>query len=289
MIYKVYLYKLFFKCALLPGHICLFLSIAGCDFYQVDEELVRSELIELSDDIQTGLLPANNWDILMRLAQTSPDTRRFLGQMQKYPIDLSQSTRPRVSEFIENIQSQMKMTRSGDIILRHFKERPTNFKIIDTQEIADIIRDEYRKVQESNEVYAYEIIDKFHRIEYLCKHECGCYASKFIRALIEANADVLILRVFIRGGGRRVTIKRNNKRRHFNSDQSEFSAYLEHSIDEPLLTSRYFYHVSLIIVDRHLHAGVVDPIMFGDANIRSLPSWYDRIEGSKISLKMSFY
>ena len=274
-----------FRCVVVSGYICLLLSTAACDFYHVhvNEELVRSELLQLNNDIQTGSLSLNSWDILIRLAQTSSDTRRFLSQLQEYPA-LSQLVSHKTLEFIEYVRShaRMKIDELGQVGLMNF-ERPMMADVMDTAGIFGIIRGEYQKIQENNEVYAYEVMDRFYRKEYLCKYECGCYVNKFIEALQEADSDVLLLRVAMRGGGYGIHLKRS-----FNNAPIE-ALTLGGLVEDSLFDTWYLYHVSLVIIDHHLRAGVVDPIMFGDANIRPLSSWYDRIEGPEISLRVSFY
>ena len=125
------------------GYICLLLSLVGCDFSheEIDEELVKLELIELSDDIQAGSIPLRTWDVLMRLGQVSFDTRFFLSHMQEYSIP--QIIPHRISEFIERMQAQMAINRLGHIELLGIERAmlPEN-RMIDAEGITAIIQNE---------------------------------------------------------------------------------------------------------------------------------------------------
>ena len=269
MSYKWCLRGLFFKYTVLLSYVFLLLSTVGCDFLlEADENLVRSELVQLNNDIQAGLLSPSSWNVLMRLGQTSSETRRFLGQMQNIP-NFESFIPSRTLDFIESIQSQMMIDRFGRVNLTNI-EKPVMPEMVDIGAFAEVIEDEYRDIQQSDEVYTYEIIDKFYRREHFCRDQCQCYAYRLGQVLKRANFDGVILNSRISGG--------------------DFGVIIERSYwDDNRVKSWYLYHVGLIIVDRHFRVGVIDPIMFGDVDIRSLSSWYDRIEGAEVSLKVSFY
>ena len=126
-----------------------------------------------------------------------------------------------------------------------------------------------QKIRESNEIHAYEFVDTFQRRAHLCKYQCQCYTDKFALALRQSQFNGMILNSRVRG---------------------DFGVNIERTrTDNTRMQSWYLYHSSLIIIDRDFRVGVVDPIMFGDASVRSLSSWYDRIKEPEISLEVSFY
>lgn len=244
------------------GLICtlvLMISLQACILAdrEIDAELVRSELTQLNNDLLTESLPSNNWELFIRLGQLSSDTKWFLGQ--RHQPSFLEFVPLHISEFLENIQPQIEITKQGIVKLINPAPPPSHFRmhITNTEEVATIIRNEYQKIRASNEVYAYSynIDDRDNPIKHLCKHECACYAKKFALALNEVDFNGWIFRLRIIGG-----------------------VYIQREHTSTIHKTWYFYHEGLLIIDSDLFAGVVDPIMFGDANMRSISDWYDRIK-----------
>ena len=124
------------------------------------------------------------------------------------------------------------------------------------QEVAEIIDNEFERIQNGNEVYASVPITKRDSYKIYCKYECSCYAYKFIKLLKDIGFDGKIYLFRVTGGTSGVQI-----RRHKNEGR----------------TTRYDYHVAIILVDREGKMIVIDPIMFGNSDMRELSFWYENI------------
>ncbi len=122
------------------------------------------------------------------------------------------------------------------------------------EEIGEIIENEFNRIQNSNEVYAYEPITKRDRIKIYCKNECSCYADRFVKRLEDMGLDGKIYVLTLTGGALGVEI-------HHHSNA----------------VVQYDYHRITVFVNRDNQMFVIDPIMFGNAKIKRFSSWFSNI------------
>ncbi len=245
--------------------VIFFIGFIGCRL--IDQTLVRQELKALQDSIHEGLLPSDTFPLFVTLnTMLSSDTLYVLGQRHSHSQSQNIPNIPSIiSHYFDDIQSRIVINKGSTIELKAHHIL-SSIPFIDTKAIpgiATMIEDQYQDIQDGQEIYGYWFDHKF-----LCKYECACYAIKFTSLInAHASANVVIIPIKITGGGAGVKVKRG------------FG-----------MQSTYLYHVTSIIVDlKDYSAGVIDPIIFGDAKIYPLSSLYERIINVSTMTFSTFY
>ena len=235
----------------------LLLTVTACD--DINKGLVEVELTELNQKIKTNNMPSSPWAIALMLNELNDSTRLVLGNIVVFSELVPILRKSQIPSFLQGLSDTVGINENGNVVLHDLTPLPP---ITNQQEVLllnSIIQPEYQRMLNSDYVYEYVRrglvgIDNGYEALY-CNQESRCYAM-ILKTIIETSSfDGHVLTLYIQN-------------------------LIAHNVSTQLrgIEQSFRYHEATVVITKDFsQAVVIDPIVFGNAELKSLKDWLNRI------------